>query len=393
MNQRPSTLSKTQAWPTADRNGKTVAYKRKEEQMKIVSTFLTVGAVLAVIGVSSVFVFSQETQDTFTKYPGNEITRLIDRISIETPYHYKNLTIFPITLSNQTDSRNYLTLDEGFKRNLLIIREVDQGEVNTVLLKNKSNDLIFGMSGEVVVGAKQDRMLKNDILIPPRSGWLKVPVYCVEHGRWVAVSDQFYSKEFAASPGLRQRAAETKDQSEVWNEVARSQAALGVSPATGAFGKIYESKEVQGQSKPYEESFADLPQRSSTTIGVVVAIGDRLVCADIFAHHKLFNKMWKKLLRSYVIDALKRHDQGEITKSEVRDFLDNVYRAEIDEQDTPGRGSLYQVASPMADGSALIYNGSVLHFDLFPKVAPTPIREDDPSAPRLDIRRQQRLGE
>lgn len=103
--------------------------------------------------------------------------------------------------------------------------------------------------------------------------------------------------------------------------------------------------------------------------------------------------MWKKLLRSYVIDALRRRDEGSVTKAEVNDFLNTIYHAELDEEDIPGKGNLYEIASETADGAALVYSGSVLHFDLFPKVAPTPIRDDDRSTPRLDIRRQQRLGE
>jgi len=362
--------------------------------MKVISTFLTAGAVLAVIGVSTMSVFSQEASEVYKGYKGSELTRLVGRVNIETPYHHKNLTIFPITVNHQTDSRGYLTIDEGFKRGLLVVREVDEGEVNAVMLKNKSDYLIFGMSGEVVVGAKQDRMLKNDILIPPHSAWLRVAVYCVEHGRWIATSTQFYSKEFAANPGLRQRAAETKNQSEVWAEVASSRADLGVGGATGALGKVYESEGVQSQSKPYEEKFTSLPEQSSATIGVVVAIGDRIICADIFANHSLFNKMWKKLLRSYVVDALRKRDQGDVTRTEVRDFLNNVYDARLTEQHTPGRGTLYEINSDMADGGALVYSGSILHFDLFPKIAPAPLRgDDDQSTPRLDIRREQHLRE
>jgi hypothetical protein len=41
-------------------------------------------------------------------------------------------------------------------------------------------------------------------------------------------------------------------------------------------------------------------------VGVVVAYGGEVAWSDIFASNDLFEQYWKKLLRSYVVEALAR---------------------------------------------------------------------------------------
>ena len=123
--------------------------------------------------------------------------------------------------------KEYLTLDEALKNNLLTIKELYHASVNTVQMKNKGKVPIFVMTSEVIKGAKQDRMVKHDILIPPNGEWVKVPVCCVEQGRWKHVSSEFTSAGKIVPSAIRKASTMSDTMSEsqdkVWNSISSMQ--------------------------------------------------------------------------------------------------------------------------------------------------------------------------
>jgi len=316
---------------------------------------------------------------------GEEVFDYLDVMKIGAPVSRQNLRIFPIQISRILDRSNYLCLDEGLKRGYLKIKEVGSGSVNEVQVRNTSGYKIFIMTGEVIVGAKQDRMLKEDVLLPSNSGFLSLPVYCTEHGRWTEVSKEFKSDQHVAPGTVRQRAKASESQAEVWDEIAGTQSRLKVAAPTQALRAVYDDKEIQRQSKPYIGHFSNLPRLSGSTIGVVVTVGGRIVCVDLFANHSLLTSLWSKLLKSYALDAI-QGDAATVSKQEVEDFIDGLEDADFGRKDTPGLGRLVEISTDDGVGSALLYRGGVIHLDLFPKLgSPKP-----GSQMNFDFRRQQR---
>src|SRR6185295_2230898 len=64
------------------------------------------------------------------------------------------------------------------------LRELDSGaSVNDLMVFNPLDVPVLFCEGEAVRGAQQDRTLDVSVLVPARSR-VKVPVSCVEHGRW-----------------------------------------------------------------------------------------------------------------------------------------------------------------------------------------------------------------
>src|SRR5688500_13795159 len=81
---------------------------------------------------------------------------------------YGNLSLFPIYDSAAKPSNRYLTLDEGLKAKTVSVREKQGGgEVSIVLVTNRSNKPVYLMSGEVVLGGQQDRIIGDDTIVPP----------------------------------------------------------------------------------------------------------------------------------------------------------------------------------------------------------------------------------
>ena len=319
---------------------------------------------------------------------GSTARDLLSRVSVGSPSGYENLTLFPL-LARTSGHSTYGLLDEAIRSGRVKVQEKDGGQVNTVLMKNTGKSYVFGMAGEIVSGAKQDRMLRDDVLLPPGSGWLDVPVFCTEHGRWAGTSMSFGTKGHVVSGRVRERASKSQSQEEVWAEVDAAHQGLGVTTPSRAFARVYEDKDAQEQARPYIDKLDGLPRLFPGALGVVVAVGSRIVCVDLFGSPALFRKMWPKLLRSYVIDAMQSPSHGRLSKKQVQQFVRGAARARVTGQPTVGAGKLQRLSAANASGSALVFKNAVVHLDLFPGLS---IETDDGPTPRLDFRRQRTLN-
>ncbi len=319
---------------------------------------------------------------------GGPATNLLSHIAVGRASSYESLTLFPLT-GSPTGSAGYRLFDEAIRSGQVKVQEKDGGEVNTVRIKNTDKTYVFGMAGEIVSGAKQDRMLQDDVLLAPGSGWLDVPVYCTEHGRWTDSSLSFGTKGYVASGGIRERAAKTESQQEVWDAVDAAHTGIGVATPSRAFAKVYEDKGAQEEAKPYLDKFDGLPALFPGALGVAVAVGSRIICVDLFGSPDLFRNMWPKLLRSYVIDAMQSRPAGTIGQKQVQQFIKDAASADVTDQPTVGAGRLQRLAAANASGSALVFRTAVVHLDLFPGSRTE--TDDGGPAPRLDVRRQRTL--
>ena len=314
-------------------------------------------------------------------------TNRLAQLTVRSPSGYENLTLFPLT-GPASGHAGYYLLDEAIRSGQVKVQEKDGGQVNTVRMNNTGKTYVFGMAGEIVSGAKQDRMLQDDVLLPPGSGWLDVPVFCTEHGRWTGATMNFGTKGYMASGKVRGKASQTGSQEEVWAEVDAAHEGLGVATPSRAFAKVYEDKGAQEQAQPYIEKLDGLPALFPGAIGVAVAVGNQIVCVDVFGSPELFQKMWPKLLRSYVIDAMQSRAHGKMTVKQVQQFIRSAAGAQVTSQPTVGAGTLQRLSAPNASGSALVFKKTLVHLDLFPE---TNSDRGDGPAPRLDVRRQRTL--
>ena len=93
------------------------------------------------------------------------------------------MTLFEL-LRPQNGGPEYITLREAIERGVFTVTEVSEGgSVPELMVANKGDVAVLLLDGEEVRGAKQNRILNTTILVGPKST-IKVPVSCVEHGRW-----------------------------------------------------------------------------------------------------------------------------------------------------------------------------------------------------------------
>src|SRR5512144_837731 len=70
-----------------------------------------------------------------------------------------------------------VTLDEARARGALTVVERDQASVPELIAENRGKTHVLLLAGEILVGGKQNRVLREDLLLPPRSGPRNIAVY------------------------------------------------------------------------------------------------------------------------------------------------------------------------------------------------------------------------
>lgn len=305
------------------------------------------------------------------------------------PISHGNLTIFPVVSSNEHDTSEFITLDEGIRSGEVVITEagrigglirsphhripVSGPQVNNLVLVNNSKHPLILLAGEIVTGGKQDRVVGKDRVIPPESDPVDLGVFCVEPGRWTESSAQFSSmKSQMAQPSVRSKAMVAQNQQQVWDSVGVANGAMqGVlggivagGPAPSSYAKTFESKNVQkviaDEAAPVEQSYSSLMKqlREQHAVGVVVAVGGQLIWADLFASTSLLEKYWSKLVRSYAAEAITSGATAKpVTISEAQQFLNRTEGTREMIESEPG---IYRQSETIATNFKLFTLASLL---------------------------------
>jgi hypothetical protein len=325
----------------------------------------------------------RERKDLSGAYTIDAITDYANHIRVGAGKTHRNLTLFPILASKVRVPAVDLTLDKAVALDLVDVSELKDPDVNKLRVRSRAKKPVFVMAGEMLRGGQQDRIVGDDLILPPGAE-LVVSVFCVEHGRWSGrVGGGFTTGHSLAGAGVRGAAgrgggARGGGQSGVWSKVAEQQEALHAPSATGSLRSVHDSAEVREKMKPYLRAFSDLPDDNPKGSGVVAVVDDEILAADLFSSPALFRQMWSDLLESYVIDALEKaeadddHRSGEDRErrpngTRVQHWLDGVKSAARKPKDTPGDGVVYELRGRDVSGAALIWDRGLVHMELFPE--------------------------
>jgi hypothetical protein len=236
------------------------------------------------------------------------------------PFIHDNLTIFLIHGADKP-AKHLLTLDEAIDQHKVVVYETRN--VNELAVENVSNEDVFIESGDIVKGGAQDRTLKDDIILPSKSGKVSLNSFCVEHGRWTRrgsedVATFGEAHQAIASKQLKMAVKMQQDQREVWARVAQAQAQLSSSlrsdvraaPSPTSFAMTLETPAVQRSIDGYLEELAGIVKGKNDVLGYAFAIDGKLNSADVYSSHDLFAKLWMKLLRATSVEAVSSYKAG-----------------------------------------------------------------------------------
>jgi len=273
---------------------------------------------------------------TFAQYNSQNLK--LD-VAGSTAYQFENLQLYPIRANQEffvhhKNLGNYVTLKDGLEKGKVRVTEHSGGTVNTLFIENVSGDTVMVLSGEVVQGGKQDRVIAQDFILPPRSGKQDVSVFCVEHGRWQTRKggDMSFNQYYSISTNsVRKAATVNKDQQEVWKEVAETTDKNSASTSTGTLAALKDSKDFNGDLENYvnffKNSFSDQPN----VIGVIVVTGDKILGCDMFATHSIFEKQYPNLLNSYATEAITSGKKVSVPYDKVTAYLQSIVADETNQ--------------------------------------------------------------
>ncbi len=234
----------------------------------------------------------------------------VEALQVGDPIGHANLTLVPLRGPRQ-ERLQYMLATEAIGAGTLEITEISEsGSVPELLATNKAQSMILLLDGEELVGAKQNRILNTSVLLPAKSK-TKIPVSCVEQGRWRHVSHEFASGSYSPA-GLRARKSRDvsrsllavgqamSDQGAVWDDVAERAACLQSPSPTMAMHDVVEQN--QNSLNAYVEALS----YPAEACGVIAAIDGRFVAIDLFDKAQTMEQVWPRLVTGYAMDAISR---------------------------------------------------------------------------------------
>ena len=266
--------------------------------------------------------------------------------TVSAPVSYKNLSIFLIH-GKDVSKKNMMTLQEAMERKLFRVYETSN--VNELEVENLSKEQdVFIQSGDIVKGGKQDRVLAVSIIIPARSGRVKIEAFCVESGRWEKRGSED-SKQFTSSndrivtKDLKIAANGSRSQQEVWSKVSEAQASLSQNvgaPVTGdsasSLQLSLENKKVVANVDEYVKKLGSIVDGKNDVIGYAVAVNGQINSADIYVSNALFKKLWPKMLKASATEAVSAARgvrlADPVKADAVKGFLDDADKAKPTER-------------------------------------------------------------
>ena len=287
-------------------------------------------------------------------------------IEVGEPARHEGIVVAPL-FPRCRPKAEYLTLAEAIPLGLRVTEVDAEGSIPELLVSNPLESYVLLYDGEELIGAKQNRIPNITVLIAPRRA-TRIPVSCVEAGRWRARSLFFSAARHASHPRLRRRKAEALSadplglglaQAEVWGEIDAKAERLDAPSPTRAQHDIYTKCEPE-----LEELSAVFPLSPGQS-GAIVALGDDLICLDYLSRPQAFAQLYPKLLDGYLLDALEHRDHDAVDSSQIDRFLETLDAAPTSRRPSAGLGDDVRLHSEDAIGSGLALDGELLQFSAF----------------------------
>lgn len=296
----------------------------------------------------------------------------LEGLRVGEPVQVRNVTMFPLVGADRPGPA-YTTLHQALASRTAAVSEVSEGgSVPELLFRNEGDIAVFLMDGEELIGAKQNRILNISILVPAKTT-IRIPVSCVEQGRWRYNSGEFSSSNHQLFSGARKakmmRVSESlqfqqdrsADQGEVWDHIQAKLGSLGARSASSAMSDAYASR-----SSSVEEIAGNLRVEKEQR-GAVFAIGSRIEGVELFDRQASFASLLPAIARGFALDAVEEENQKQLapTHEEVSHLLHAVNAAAVRRYPALGLGEDLRLESSGAFGAALDVGGCVVHLSAF----------------------------
>lgn len=278
------------------------------------------------------------------------------------------VALVPLFLASPLARLSMELLEEGIRDGHTRVTEIGrEGNVSEILVEHTGPHPLLLVDGEQVIGAKQNRVVNASFVVPPHRP-TKVPVSCVERGRWRYNTDAFGASETTLAPSLRARKLTrvtqsitgTKtydaDQGAVWRDVDEFLEVTRTRSPTSAYDDA-----LRHSRESIERRLATLsPVDGQVGLAMVRAGAVQLV--EVFGGPELYARAWRKVARGLLVEA-----PGEFCAADdearvrVASALSSLARMHTERTKAPGSGESLHGSVDGRNAYAIVDDGRVVH--------------------------------
>ena len=292
--------------------------------------------------------------------------------NISDPVKKNNITIFFLQSKTKLEN-NFLTLEESISKSLVDIKEVNsKGTIRYLKVSNKSNQKLLILGSEQIIGnaLKQNRVVNNTTLVPEQTTIL-LSVSCCEKNRWspavannICTSESLYFTKGRINNSVDIFENNKTDQFKIWDDIAEKLDEFNTKSFTGTLEDTY------NKNKLYFDEITKYFKINENDVGVVAAIGNRLVNVEIFSSNKLLKMYFPKIIKSLIFESYKKTSQNYLLglKDVYKLFrLIEFSEKKLHKPHNDCLGEEIRFNSDRVVGSCLNYKEKLLHFSGFLK--------------------------
>lgn len=305
--------------------------------------------------------------------------RTLSDLCIGTPRIAHNLAAVPLS-GNPAAALDYRLIDEALAAKDAVVEETSEsGTVPELRLTNFSDRVILVVDGTELVGAKQNRIVNSSFLIPPKS-ITRIPVSCVEQGRWGYKGRTFGESAYFAAHSIRKETIRNQkeailrgrgfasDQGKVWSRVEELSNRMRASSPTGALNDVFE------QRKASFDVFRSGIRLEGCESGVAFFINGMFNGIELFDRPGTLSKMFPKLLSGVAIeamdaDAARLSPRRSRTPEEMAGYVKRIFgelgRSLFERFDPVGIGEDWRYDGRRSFGKALCHGTDLVHLSVF----------------------------
>ena len=304
----------------------------------------------------------------------------LDQVFFAGTLSFNNLSVTPL-VSQQDGEPDYFSLDGALSLGDIGVTETSAaGTVPELLFDNRGAVPVLLLDGEELVGGKQNRMLNLSILAPANTT-IRIPVSCVEQGRWspsrascrtrgrMIYAESRARKASHVTESLRTSGTRRSRQGEVWNDIREKSARMGSRSQTHAMASLYDDYEER------IDAYVQGLQPVQNQVGAVFVIGGRVRGIDLFDFPATLRRLYPKLVRSYALDALETPaGPAEGLEPDPREIIQALTAADSSAHAAVGEGTDVRLSADQLTGGALLARDRLIHLCAF-NLAAAPARQ------------------
>ena len=292
--------------------------------------------------------------------------------NISDPVKKNNITIFFLQSKTKLEN-NFLTLEESISKSLVDIKEVNsKGTIRYLKVSNKSNQKLLILGSEQIIGnaLKQNRVVNNTTLVPEQTT-IMLSVSCCEKNRWspavannICTSESLYFTKGRINNSVDIFDNNKTNQFKIWDDIAEKLDEFNTKSFTGTLEDTY------NKNKLYFDEITNYFTINENDVGVVAAIGNRLVNVEIFSSNKLLKMYFPKIIKSLIFESYKKTSQNYLLglKDVYKLFrLIEFSEKKLHKPHNDCLGEEIRFNSDRVVGSCLNYKEKLLHFSGFLK--------------------------